>query len=429
MTRPGLLRSRVVSTGSDLFERVKPAMKSLYKGPLTGLAHLKRSRLDRTVFIGVTGSCGKTTTKDLVDAALSQQLRGSKSQDSNNQLYAVARTVLSLRNDSDYCVQELGANSPGSFDPLLRLLRPSIGIITNIGSDHYKSFRTTDATAREKGKLIAALPATGTAVLNADDPTVLALAPSCKGNVITFGKARDAHMRAEAVSSIWPQRLSFDVKYRGQTHAVRTRLCGEHWVSSVLAALATAMTAGVPLDVAIGGVAAVDPWPGRMAPVETADGVTFIRDDWKASFWSVPAALDFLGSAGASRRIAIIGTLSDYGGTSYKKYRSVAKHALEVADHVVFVGSHSNSALRLAERQGRDRLRVFGNIGAANHFIQSFLRPGDLVLIKGSNSDHLARIALARQRTVKCWRSSCPRRQLLCDRCVLLGVESPVRSE
>jgi UDP-N-acetylmuramyl pentapeptide synthase len=191
-------------------------------------------------------------------------------------------------------------------------------------------------------------------------------------------------------------------------------------VSSVLAALATAVNLGVPIEVAVKGVEQVEPWPGRMAPVEIGDGVTFIRDDWKASYWSVPSALEFMRTANAKRRIVILGTLSDYGGTSSRKYKSVARYALEVADHVFFVGKHADSAMKLAEEIRGERLRAFTTIAAANDFVQDFLRDGDLVLVKGSNSDHLARIALAREKTVTCWRSNCGRDRVLCDRCLLL---------
>jgi UDP-N-acetylmuramyl pentapeptide synthase len=412
--------SQAVSLSSDLFERVKPVFKKLYKGPLLFLAFLYRRLLSDIVFIGVTGSCGKTTTKDLIDAALGQQLRGSKSQDSNNRLYSVTRTVLSLRPWSHYCVQELGVSKPGSLDQLLRLLRPSIGVIINIGSDHYRAFRTIEATAREKGKLLEHLPKAGTAVLNADDPNVLALASRCKGQVVTFGHARDSMVRAQNVSSAWPARLSLTVSHQSTTYPVRTRLCGVHWAPAVLAALATAVAMRIPLDVAIKGVEQTEPWLGRMFPVQLADGTTFVRDDWKASFWSMPTALEFLRTASAARKIAIIGTLSDYGGTASQKYKSIAKHALEVADYVFFVGKHANSALRLAEEARENRLRAFTELRTANNFVQDFLREGDLVLVKGSNSDHLARIPLARQRRVDCWRMNCRRNRVLCDRCSLL---------
>jgi UDP-N-acetylmuramoyl-tripeptide--D-alanyl-D-alanine ligase len=422
------LSSHIITFGSDLFERCKPTVKRLYKRPLTGLAYLHRSTLKNTVFIGVTGSCGKTTTKDLVDAALGQCLLGSKSQDSNNQLYAVTRTLLSLKRGSDYCVQEIGASGPGSLDSLLRLLRPSIGIITNIGSDHFKAFRDIEATASEKGKLIESLPADGTAILNADDSAVLALASRFEGNVVTFGRATEAHIRADGVSSAWPNRLSFNVTYAGVRRFVQTRLCGEHWVSSVLAAMATAVTMEVPLDGAIKAIEQVDPWLGRMSPMKSRDGVTFIRDDWKASLWSVPSALEFVRSAHASRKIIIIGTLTDYGGTSRKKYISVARHALDVADYVFFVGKHAGSAMRLTEGITSNRLKAFTDIAEANDFIQDFLKAGDLVMIKATNSDHLARLALARDRAVTCWRSSCNRTRVMCDRCILLALRARNRS-
>jgi UDP-N-acetylmuramyl pentapeptide synthase len=235
---------------------------------------------------------------------------------------------------------------------------------------------------------------------------------------MTFGLSEHVDVRASEVSATWPERLSFTVTSGADSARVRTRLCGAHWTPSVLAALAVGRVMGVPLTEAARSVELVDPFRGRMRPIE-AGGVTFIEDDWKASFWSIPFALEFLASARAARKIVVLGTLSDYPGSPSKRYSEVASRALDAADHVVFVGPNANRCLRARRHLRGENLRVFATVREAHAFLEGFLRPGDLVLLKGSlTADHLGRLALARTRGVACWRARCGRK-VFCEGCRL----------
>jgi UDP-N-acetylmuramyl pentapeptide synthase/peptidyl-tRNA hydrolase len=386
----------------------------------------RRRRLhDDVVFIGVTGSAGKTTAKELIAAVLSSAFRGQKNRGSRNDVYEVARTILAVRRGDRFCVQEIAAGRPrpgGSLPESVALLRPHIGVVTNVGHDHRSVFRTLESTANAKSTLIAAVPPGGTAILNADDPLVLAMRSKAAGRVITFGIAPDAMVRAEDVRSAWPERLTFTLRYEDQVLRVQTQLCGTHWVSAVLAAIAAGLAMQVPLAAAVEAVASTHPAVGRMSAVTHPDGVTFIRDDWKASVATVESALRFMEQARAPRKIVVIGTLSDSPGHSTGTYSRVARRAMAVADHVVFVGPHAQSALRAQRARDDDRLRAFITITAAVEYLQEFWRPGDLVLLKGSaQADHLARIALVRATHVQCWLARCDRR-ILCDQCGLLRV-------
>jgi UDP-N-acetylmuramoyl-tripeptide--D-alanyl-D-alanine ligase len=363
-----------------------------------------RRLLGRTCFVGVTGSCGKTTTKNLIAATLGSHRRVRASDNFHNGPAEIATTVLSTRPWHRYCVAELGGFAPGILAETTSFFRPDVAVIIRVGSDHRTKFRSLDATAAEKGVLVEALRAGGTAILNADDPRVWAMRERTVGRVVSYGRSESADVRAEDVSSRWPQRLSLTVACEGERISVETRLLGEHWSEAVLAALATATALSIPLGAAARAVQEVPPAECRMSELETPDGVTFVLDTWKAPLWTVEACCRFLESARAARRVLVFGTISDYSGKGGRRYRAIARRALEVADLVLFVGDLANSA-----RPG-GRVHSFRTAYEASRFLERWLRPGDLVLLKGSQrADHLERLALAHKSEVSCWRHRCGR--------------------
>ncbi|MFN2433332.1 MAG: Mur ligase family protein [Gemmatimonadota bacterium] len=357
------------------------------------VAAVWRSGLGRTRFVGVTGSCAKTTTKDLAAAVLATRLRGRSNRGTSNSLRTVIKTVLATRRSDDYCLQELGAGGPNSLDRSIALLRPHVGVVTNVGLDHYKAFRSREAVAAEKRKLVHALPEGGFAILNADDPHVLPMREGCRARVLTFGLAEGALVRGVDVRGAWPERLSLTLLHEGRAAPVATRLCGTHWAPAVLAALAVGVAFDVPLEEAVAAIERVEPAPGRMRPVLRDDGVTFVCDDWKAPLWSVPPLLEFMRAARASRKVLVVGTISDFPGDNHRSYARVARQALEVADHVWFVGRWSRGALK-ARREGTgEGPRAFPALPEAAAALRELLEPGDFVVLKGSGTvDGLGRL-------------------------------------
>jgi UDP-N-acetylmuramyl pentapeptide synthase len=206
-----------------------------------------RPQLSKVCFIGVTGSCGKTTTNELIGAILSSRYTGRTSRQLYNGPNHIARTILTVFPWHQFYAHETGSSGPGIMAKSLRILKPKIGVVTHIGSDHHASFRTLDATAAEKGKLIEALPVGGAAILNADDPRVLAMRALTRARVITYGLSQQAMVRGEEVYCDWPDRLSLAVVYGSARVRIRTRLLGEHWSYAVLAALATGIAVGISL--------------------------------------------------------------------------------------------------------------------------------------------------------------------------------------
>jgi UDP-N-acetylmuramoyl-tripeptide--D-alanyl-D-alanine ligase len=394
------------------FARRTPPGRAVLRVRVARAARHRRS-LSRPRFVAVTGSAAKTTTKDLIEAVLSSRLRGVSSPGSSNVIGEAARTILRTSDSDDFAVIEVAAVRPGSVAESAALLRPDVAVVTRVGLDHFKSFRTFEATAAEKRALVEATD--GVAVLNADDPLVLEMGQGFSGRVATFGESQGAAFRAEAVAARWPDRLTFTLSYEGRSVPVSTRLCGAPWTTSVLAALAVGTTMGIPLEDAVAAVEIFEPTPGRMSPV-FENGVTFIRDDWKAPSWSIDQSLDFVAEARADRKVVVVGTISDYPGSTSRVYRRVAERALDVADEVVFVGPQSQRARR-ALAPGRP-LRLIDTVRDATEYFRASLREGDLVLLKGSVADHLGRIVLARTETVRCWRQRCGR-SVFCETCYL----------
>jgi UDP-N-acetylmuramoyl-tripeptide--D-alanyl-D-alanine ligase len=370
------------------------------------LAALYRSLLRRTVFVGVTGSCGKTTTKELIAAVLAARFQGRKSPRSKNLPQHLARTVLSVRPWDDYCVVEIAAAVRGERIPLqvpLKLVQPQIGVVTNIETDHLSAFGTVEAIAAEKSKLISGLPPHGTAILNVDDERVRNMQTQCAARVITCGVAPDAMLRAENIGASWPERLSFTAIYEGQSCVVRTQLCGAHWVPSVLAALGVGIAMGVPLATASEAIYMVPPFHRRMSPVSHPDGVTFVLDNYKAPLWSIPSTLRFMREARAGRKIVVVGAISDYRGDHGRVYATVAREALSVADRVIFVGPRARKSLRARSQSQNEVLQAFDDVEAARPYVHNLLRPGDLVLLKDSDRERLDTII-----TMRTWDSGSP---------------------
>ncbi len=383
-------------------------------------------------FVAITGSCGKTTTKDLATGLLTPTFAGSSNPGSGNCGAELVEHLLAIAPRHRFCIQELGAWGPGTLDLGLELVRPDVGVVLNVRRDHYGAFRTLAHTQAEKAKVVECLPPTGTAILNADDPHVWAMRHRTHARVLGFGAQAEADFRVHDVHADWPHRLSFTLSFGGTRHRVRTQLIGEHLVGSAAAAIAIAHTLGMTIEEAIGRIADLPPTPRRMSSVVTADGITMVRDDFKAPSDSLAEILRFLERAQAERKVAVVGRISDHPGRSRSVYTSFAQAAANVTDLLVFVGERPEGLWGgprrgapdfLAELAGaRAAVRLFATVRDAGGFLRQELRSGDLVVLKGSGpSDHLERILLVHQTAVRCWRAHCGR-TLACDDCDLLAL-------
>lgn len=372
---------------------------------------LRRARLSHVTFVGVTGSCGKTTTTALIQEVLSRiGLCQSRTNEpaGTHQSIRVRQAIMSARAATRYFVYETATIGPGSISRQLDILQPRIGVVTTIGSDHRSQFRSLEATAEEKGNLVARLPHHGAAILNADDPHVMAMATRTKARVVTYGLSPKADIRGSNVASRWPGRLTLDVSHDGETVHVATRLVGEHWSTSILAAIACGIACGLDLETCANAVARSEPVFSRCSVHGKEGGPFFVLDSIKAPYWTIPSGLAFVAAASAPRKTIVFGTISDYAGKAGKVYRRVARQALAVADRVLFVGPHSAHVARLREDDGDDRLFSFQTAYEASAFLAKGAVPAELIYIKASrNADHLERLMLAQIDGVVCWREQC----------------------
>jgi UDP-N-acetylmuramoyl-tripeptide--D-alanyl-D-alanine ligase len=400
--------------GRGLHER--KFWKTLRNRRTMGLAILRRLTLRHTTFIGVTGSCGKTTTVNLIQSILSL-VGPCQAKSGANYLHTTVKDVSSLERSKRYCVQEISGHKSGVVIQHMRVLKPQIGVVTVIGTDHYKVHRGAEGAASEKVALIESLPENGVAVLNADDSHVRAMAERTRARVITYGLCSDAHVRATDVSSVWPERLALTVVHGGEIIRMKTRLVGEHWTTSVLAAIACGIACGVDLHTCAKGVATTEPHFGRCSVHQAHSGATYILDSYKAPYWTIASGLAFLKAAHAPRKTAVFGTISDYPSKANRIYRRVAREALSLVDRVVFVGPHSGHVSRLCEGDTRNKLFAFESAFEASPFFAKDLVAEELIYIKASGAtDHLERIMLAQFDTVVCWRERCGRKTY-CHRC------------
>lgn len=375
----------------------------------------KRLTLTGTTFIGVTGSCGKSTAIALAEDILTSA--GQCVIGTGRSLSLAADTILRANAATKFCIVEAHAGRPGHIGKSLRLLRPLIGVVTTIGTDHFSNYRSPEAIAQEKGLLMESLPESGVAILNIDNPLIADMAERTRARLLTFGRSPEAVLRAVDVSSVWPDRLSMQVTYGGETVRVETKLVGEHWLTSVLAAIGIGLACGVDLKTCAEIVKRADPVFGRYTVHVRADGASYVLDSHKAPYWTIAEGLAFVKGVRAPRKTIVFGTISDYPGAASPRYRRVARDALEVADRVILVGPHSGHIDKLLRQGlGKDRLFGFQTTYQASEFIAGDEVAGELIYVKASVAQHLERLMLAQLDEVVCWPERCGRRRA-CPSC------------
>ncbi len=338
--------------------------------------------------VGITGSVGKTTTKELVANVLSQRFRVWKSRGNYNSDIGLPLTMMDMPLDIDVAIMEMGMTRLGEIAELCAIVRPDIGVVTNVGVAHMEQLGSIEAIAAAKGELPATLPATAVAILNGDDPRVKAMADNTRAKVFTYGLDPSDTLWADDIASNGLKGLSFRFHYGTKSIFTRLALLGRHSVHSALAAAAVGLTLGqswAEITSALGHIASMEVL--RVVIVEGVNGSTLIDDSYNASPDSVMAALNLLADLDG-RRVAVLGDMRELGEYTEKGHAIIARRAAEVADRFVAVGDMAEFMAAQAKIAGLRENAIFAapSRDAAVDWLKQELKPGDVVLVKGSRA-------------------------------------------
>ena len=369
------------------------------------LAHEVHERLTAAglVTTGITGSSGKTSTKDLLGQVLAAAGPTVSPQGSFNNDIGLPLTVLSADAGTRYLVLEMGARGPGHIARLCRIARPRIGVVLNVGSAHLGEFGSAEVIATSKGELVEALPAGGTAVLNADDARVAGMAPRTSARVVTTGVTAPADVRATDVQLDEQARARFVLEAAGERHPVALRVVGAHQVANALSAAAAALAAGLAPGQIAEALSAAGPrsrW--RMEVERRADGVTVVNDAYNANPESMRAALAALVAMPATRRVAVLGGMGELGPEAPAEHERLGRDVVRAGVDVLLVVGEDAAPLADGARAeqaagaGPDRLEDVVQVAdrdEARRVLETVLAPGDVVLVKASRAYGLERLA------------------------------------
>ena len=340
--------------------------------------------------VGVTGSSGKTSTKDFTYAILSQRLKGWCTRGNLNNHIGVPLTLLEGSMEDAFAVVEMGMNHAGEIAPLAAMARPEVGIITNIGVAHIEHLGSREAIAREKGALLAALPAGGTAVLPAGDDFLGILEQLASGRVLTAGLGCGDVQAVDVCPVQGGSR--FALLYEGVRVEVELGVAGLHMVRNAALAAAAALALDLPLEVAAEGLRGIQLTKGRMEK-RLVRGVEFLDDTYNANPDSMKAAIATLAQWPASgRRIAVLGRMGELGSYARTGHQEVGRTAGAGIDWLLTVGAEADWIAQAAIEEGCPEVAHFEDTSAAARALGEALREGDVVLVKGSRSARMERV-------------------------------------
>lgn len=348
---------------------------------LSALGRYARIRFGGPV-VGITGSVGKTSAKDMLRGVIATTFVTSASERSHNNEIGVPLTLANIADDAQVAVIEMGARGPGHIRHLCEMASPNVGIVLCVAGAHLETFGSVQGVAAAKGELVECLDGDGVAVLNADDPLVAAMASRTDAEVLTFGS--EGQVRPEGLVLGEDLRPSFRLCTPSGSVAVRLGVPGLHQVSNALAAAAAATWLGVSLESIAVGLVAVQLSPWRMELQRSRSGITILNDAYNANPTSTEAALRTFDRLAASRKVAVLGTMAELGEDSGEQHRAIGQLAMELGFEVIAVDAvdyggpgdidHVASVEEAAERLGG-------------------LNSADAVLLKGSRVAQLERLA------------------------------------
>lgn len=386
----------ILAADADYESLPEGAVVALHQKPRRALGDLAawwRSRLSAPV-IGITGSCGKTTTKNILRELLSSQLETVASKNSFNNEIGVPLTLLSAEESTEAIVVEIGTNAPGEIAALSRIARPTAGVITNVGAAHLEGLGSLEGVAREKGDLARAVPRDGFVVLNADCRFMPDMRSRAAARVISFsigGKGKEKG-DLDATDLVFH---AVGTTFKLEGREVTSPLLGTHNVQNLLAALCVMRGLGYDLDEVLPAVAAISGGPQRMERIEL-DGLTVFDDTYNSNPDAMRAAVRVLaGMHGFKRRVLVLGDMLELGELAAEMHHKLGREAAERGiDTLILVGDLAKAAAAGALEGGLDASSVIhlASTDLAEREITSLLRDGDVALVKGSRGMHLERL-------------------------------------
>ncbi len=334
--------------------------------------------------IGITGSVGKSTTKELAASVLSQRYSTLKNPGNLNNEIGLPLTLLRLSAGHQRAVLEMGFYVPGEIAFLCELAQPEIGVITNIGTVHAERAGSQEAIARGKAELIQSLPPEGVAILNYDDSWVRPMAEQTEAQIFFYGLSPEADLWADQIESLGLEGIRFRLHYRNERLHLRVPLIGRHSVHTVLRAASIGLVDGLTWQEIISGLREGHTQL-RLVAVRTESGALLLDDTYNASPQSTMAALNLLDEM-EGRKIAVLGDMLELGPYERQGHRMVGVRAAQVADYLITVGKRAHIIAESARQAGfrQDRITEFENSDEVIDHLRDRLRLDDVVLVKGS---------------------------------------------
>ncbi len=362
------------------------------------IARFWRRRVPGVRVIGITGSVGKSTTKELVADVLAQRYRTLKNPGSLNNETSLPITILRLSPGYERAVLEMGFYVPGEIAFLCDLALPQVGLVTNIGTVHASRAGSQEAIARGKAELVQALPPAsqgGVAILNYDDPWVRPMAEQTQARVFYYGLDPKADLWADEIESFGLEGIRFRLHHHNESLILRVPLIGQHSVHTALRAAAVGLVEGLTWQEVIDGLQQGNTQL-RLTAVRSANGALILDDTYNASPESVLAALNLLSEL-EGRKIAVLGEMRELGQYEQQGYRLVGHRVAEVAQILVTVGQTSVQIAETAMESGFLRSNILSapDIPEAVELLRDLLRPDDVCLIKGAHGMYMGRIVTA----------------------------------
>jgi len=374
--------------------RVQSSLEALQR-----LAASWRNRHNPRV-IGITGSVGKTTTKELVAAVLARRYNTLRSRGSYNNEIGLPLTLLQITSAHERVVLEMGMYDVGEIADLARIARPHVGVVTNIGPVHLERAGSMERIADAKTELVQALPPDGVAILNYDDPLVREMAQKTRARVLYYGLSPKADLWASGIEGMGLEGIHFRLHHGGETLHLRVPLLGRHSVHTALRAAAVGLVEGESWQEIIEGLQRGSPQL-RLVAVDGINGSTLLDDSYNASPQSTLAALNLLDELDG-RKIAVLGDMLELGNYEEEGHRKVGLRVIDSVDVLITVGRLGRIIAKEAQRWGfpPSSVYVLDDNAQTIELLQEIIVPGDIVLVKGSRALRLEEVVMALARPV-----------------------------